>query len=565
MRILQFDVENMSYEVIAPEIAVHEDASPGTRSVEGALVLFTSVEKGDTEDTVKKAIDEAMTSAAKLGGRRLLIYPFAHLSSNLEAPAQAMKIIETMRQYAKSKGAEFEAAPFGWNKRFSLSVKGHPLAEQSRSYGGVVSKAITDKKKPDLSIVRKSDWINLPPNDHRSIGERLDLFSFQEISPAMVYWHPKGYTIYKELVKFMRDKEAEYDYREISTPGMANVALWHMSGHADYYSNEMFIFDSDFGSVSLKPMNCPSTIMVYKSRKWSYRDMPFRTAIFDKIYRKELSGVVTGLFRVKELTQDDGHIFAMEDQIEGEAVSLLRMVSEVYSVFGMRYTAKLSTMPEKHLGTEELWEKATDSLKTALDANKIPYEINEKDGAFYGPKIDFDVFDSAGRAWQCATMQLDYQLPLRFGLSYTGSDGMQHTPVIIHRAILGSLERFIAILLEHYKGKLPTWISPVQARVVSISEQSNRYAETVYAALKKGGARAELDVSDKTLEYKIRDAQLSEVNYIVVVGKKEEEAGKVAVRSRSGKQEFGVPVESLLKRIIEESSGRRDMPGQILG
>ncbi|MDG6929615.1 MAG: threonine--tRNA ligase, partial [Nitrososphaerota archaeon] len=424
--------------------------------------------------------------------------------------------------------------------------------EMSRSYGVAGSPAArkVQHQKIDMSIVAKSDWSGLPDTDHRTIGEKLNLFSFQAVSPAMVYWHPRGYTIYKQLVEFIREKEREYGYDEISTPGLANVALWHMSGHDEHYKDNMFTFESQFGDIGLKPMNCPSTILIYKSRKWSYRELPFRTAIFDRLYRSELSGVVTGLLRVKELTQDDGHIFLREDQVEDEMSSFLRMVKEVYAAFKMDFAARLSTMPDDHMGDELLWERATLALKNSLERNGVKYVVKDKDGAFYGPKIDFDVFDSRGRAWQCATVQVDYQLPLRFDASYTGEDGKEHTPVIIHRAILGSLERFVAILLEHYQGKLPLWLSPVQARVLAVTDGVLGYAGKLADELARHGLRVDRDFDSSTVGYKIRRAQLDKVPYMVVVGKKEEEAGTISVRSREG-QVRSMPVGEFLKEADE--------------
>jgi len=536
MRILQLDVDKIEYALVKPESDVHEEAKTKREAVENAIALFVCVEKGDTESEAKEAIDDAVAFAKKQNVPRLVLYPFAHLSSNLASPNEAMKIFAKMRELALSAGIEIHAAPFGWNKQLSLSVKGYPLAEQSRSYGKGKAKVSKVAEKIDTSIVKKSDWSGLPDTDHRTIGEKLDLYSFQEVSPGMVYWHPNGLIIYNELVKFMREKEAEYDYQEISTPEIANVALWKVSGHLDHYRDDMFLFDSSFGPVGLKPMNCPSTMLIYKSRKWSYKELPFRTAIFDKLHRSELSGVASGLFRVKEMTQDDGHVFIREDQIESEITSLLKMVQEVYDVFGMKFTAKLSTMPDNHMGDEKLWEKATGALKAALDANHMKYEIKEKEGAFYGPKIDFDVYDSQGRAWQCATIQLDYQLPLRFGLEYTDQEGKQQMPVVVHRAILGTLERFIGVLVEHYQGKFPTWLAPVQAKVVSISEKSNAYAEKVYEELKKKRIRAKADLSDRTMDYKIRQAVSEKVPYIIVLGEKEAKGNSLTVRSRNGAQ-----------------------------
>ncbi len=553
------DVNNITYEPVAPEASVYEDAKKEKVSLDGTLVIFVSVEKGDTMQMAELAVKDTEEFMRKLGRKALLIYPFAHLSNNLESPKEAMRILEHMYKHV-SKEYDVSKAPFGWTKKMSVDVKGHPLAEQSRSYGGGESQKIYEKAKPveaNTAIVRKSDWAGLPEGDHRTIGERLDLYSFQEVSPSMVYWHPNGHVVYRELVRFIRELEERYGYEETSTPVVSNTALWHVSGHYDHYKENMFMFENDMGQLGLKPMNCPSTILIYKSRKWSYRDLPFRTATFDKLYRKEVSGALTGLFRVMELTQDDGHIFLAESQVGTEAERFLEFVKEVYETFGMKFIAKLSTMPDSHMGDETLWEKATASLKGALERSGIDYEVKEKEGAFYGPKIDFDVIDSMGRAWQCATLQVDYQMPLRFGLEYTGDDGKEHTPVIIHRAALGSIERFTAILVEHLHGKFPAWIAPTQVVVVSISEQTSGYAEEVYKALKGNGIRAELDVSGRTLQYKIRDAKMKEVPYTIILGKKEEEAKTVSIRLRDGTQKNQVKLEDFTAQLKEEISNRR--------
>ncbi len=563
MRILQLDVNSVEYELIKPEAKVYEQSDEKQVDVKNALLLLTSIERGDDSHVAEQAIKAAVEFAKKQKIETIVIYPFAHMSSNLEAPARALEVLNEMRSIAEKQGAKVVSSPFGWNKKLKIDIKGHPLAEMSRTYGASAqfkaAPAQESKPKPgkaDLSIVRKSNWSGLPINDHRTIGEQLDLYSFQEVSPSMVYWHPNGYTVYKELMSFIRQKESEYGYREVSTPVVANTALWHVSGHILHYYENMFVFSENSEELGLKPMSCPSTILIYKSKSWSYKELPFRTAIFDKLYRKENSGSLTGLFRVQELTQDDGHIFLSEGQIEGEIGNLLKMVKEVYETFEMKFVAYLSTMPESHMGDEKLWERATIALKGALEKNGINYRIKDKEGAFYGPKIDFDVLDAHGRSWQCATIQVDYQQPLRFGIEYTGEDGKQQTPVLVHRAILGSLERFIAILVEHYQGKFPAWLAPTQVRVASISDQTNGYAEDVYKKLAKGGIRVELDSSSRTIEYKIRDSQMMKVPYTIVVGKKEVDAGTVAVRSRSGKQKFGVSLEDFINSLNNEIKSR---------
>lgn len=561
MRVLQLDVEHVHYELVEPESEVFEASDKASVSLNDALLVLISVEAFDTEEIAKEAADDIRRSSEKLKRSRIIIYPFAHLSGNLAAPKDALGIISSINKNLSEGKLEVIKAPFGWNKKLGFEIKGHPLAEQGRSYGNKSGSAhvlSTQNKAPkiDVSIVKKSDFSGLPETDHRTISEKLNLFSMQEVSPGMVYWHKNGLILYRQLINFMREKLSKYNYDEISTPALANLALWHVSGHIDHYKDNMFTLATGGEQLGMKPMNCPSSILIYNSRKWSYRELPFRTAIFDKLYRNEISGALTGLFRVRELTQDDGHIFIREDQLEAEMRSLLETVKEVYTTFGMQFNAKLSTMPDDHMGDVALWDKATSALKNSLESNSIEYIINEKDGAFYGPKIDFDVTDSLGRKWQCATIQVDYQLPLRFKLEYIGEDGQAHTPIIVHRAILGSLERFIGVLIEHYQGKFPLWLSPVQVRVVSISESANVYASSVFDSIKEANVRIQLDISDKTLDYKIRDAQMQKIPYIVIVGKKEQEAKTIAIRDRSGKQKFNVALNEFIAKVSKESAQR---------
>ncbi|MCL4411018.1 hypothetical protein M1452_00550, partial [Candidatus Marsarchaeota archaeon] len=397
MKMLQLDAEYMEYELIKPESKIYEKSDKKSERVESALVLLVSIEDPDNPDIVGKAAAEAVEFAKKQKIKDIVAYPFAHLSDNLADPNKALELIVKFRKDLEHDGLKVHSAPFGWNKKWDIKIKGHPLAEQSRSYGAAPAPQQKRHRKVDLSIVKKSEWTGLPEKDHRNIGESLDLYSFQEVSPSMVYWHPNGRIIYQQLIEFMRGMERLYDYKEISTPALANIALWHVSGHIDYYKDNMFIVDDGSSELGLKPMNCPSTILIYKSRRWSYKELPFRTAIFDKLYRREVSGALSGLFRVQELTQDDGHIFVSAEGVEKEITLLLELVKKVYGVFGLKYYAKLSTMPDEHLGDEELWVKATESIKRALESNGMKYEIKEKEGAFYGPKIDFDIEDSQGR------------------------------------------------------------------------------------------------------------------------------------------------------------------------
>ncbi len=566
MKILQLDVDKIEYELIKPEIKGYEESKEKKASIKDAIVLLTSVEKGDNTTVVKQAISDAVKFADNVKRSKIVVYPFAHLSSDLEEPQKAKEILHEMLEEVKKTKLELFYAPFGWNKKLMIDIKGHPLAEQAKTYGVTaknVSKKIAthhEKVEVNTAIIKKSDWSGLPDTDHRTIGERLDLYSFQEVSPGMAYWHPNGYMIYKELFKYIREKLDEYGYKEVATPAFANMALWQMSGHSEHYKDNMYVFEAEGQEYGLKPMNCPSSILLYKARKWSYRDLPIRFADFDKLYRNEISGALTGLFRVREITQDDAHLFVREDQIQAELFMVLKMVRELYEKFGLEYKAKLSTMPDDHTGEKEEWDKATEHLKEALTKSKMKFEIKDKEGAFYGPKIDFDIKDSLGREWQCATVQLDYQMPKKFNLEYTGEDGKEHRPAIIHRVIYGSLERFLGVLIEHLQGNFPTWLSPMQVRVITISEPANAYGKKVFEELQKAGIRAELDDSDKTLEYKIRDAQLMKTPYMLVVGQKEIENNTVAVRTRSGGQKFGVKIEDFVEKIKKEIKTRVSGP-----
>jgi threonyl-tRNA synthetase len=563
MKALLLDVDNVAYELVEPEASVYDEAGEKSVSIDDALVMMTCIESDDTKEVADKALADVEKFMTQLKRKKLVVYPFAHLSNRLAGPKEAMELMNYIYNKAgKNKEIEVKKAPFGWNKKWKINIKAHPLAEQLKSYGTESEETVkaegkkVKRPKVDTSIVRKSNWSGLPDSDHRTIGEKLDLYSFQEVSPGMVYWHNNGFILYKELVKLLREKLDEYNFKEINTPILANTVLWQVSGHIDHYRGEMFMFDSDSSEMGLKPMSCPSGVLIYKSKNWSYKELPFRAAEFGMIHRNEVSGSLTGLFRVRQITQDDSHTFAREDQIEEEINSLLKMAKEIYTIFGLKFKIKLSTMPDSHLGDEKMWEIATDKLKKALENNNFEYSINEKDGAFYGPKIDGSIIDSIGREWQCLTIQLDYQQPQRFGLEYTGEDGKQHMPVMIHKTIAGSLERFVGVLTEHYQGKFPTWLAPIQVKVISISEVTNDYTDEIYKELKKAKIRVEPDTSDRTLEYKIRDAQMQKVPYMIIIGKREQENNKITIRDRFGKQTHDLSLADFITKVEKEIKER---------
>jgi threonyl-tRNA synthetase len=393
--------------------------------------------------------------------------------------------------------------------------------------------------------------------DHRRLGQELDLFSFSPLAPASPLLHPRGAAVYNGLVDYVRELYRRYGYGEVITPQILDVELWKTSGHYANYRDAMFFTDVDERQFAVKPMNCPTHCLIFATRLRSYRDLPIRYADFGRLHRYERSGVTNGLFRVRSFAQDDAHIFCAEEQIESEVLGVAEMILEIYRTFGFdRVDVELSTRPEKRIGSDETWDRAERALKAALDHRGIAYKVNPGDGAFYGPKIDFHVYDALGRSWQLGTVQLDYQMPERFGLAYVGADGVEHRPVMIHRAMLGSLERFMAILIEQTGGAFPLWLAPVQAVVLPVSEKFLGYAEEVRARLAAGGVRAELDARNEKLGYKIREAQLQKVPYMLVVGAREEEEGTVSVRRRAGEDLGAMPVENFLDRVVTLSGSR---------
>lgn len=368
--------------------------------------------------------------------------------------------------------------------------------------------------------------------DHRKIGKELDLFTFHEEAPGMVFWHPKGTILYQTLVGRWREIQSRYGYGELMLPSMLSVNLWKRSGHYNHYKDGMFFTSNEGNELALRPMDCPGGILVYKEDVRSYNDLPIKWSELGKVYRNEQSGEIHGLMRVQEFTQDDAHIFITEDQIEDQVKEVIKIMDEIYKPFDMERKIFLSTKPDDAMGDPDVWAKAEDALRQALDSSGIKYGIKEKDGAFYGPKIDIHVKDALGRSWQTGTIQLDFFMPEKFELEYIAPDGGKKRPVIIHRALMGSLERFVGILTEHYAGAFPVWLAPVQARVISVSDKACDYVDEVVAELSSAGVRVDADKSNETLGKKIRQGQMQKIPYLLVVGDKEIEAKNVAVRSR---------------------------------
>ncbi len=389
--------------------------------------------------------------------------------------------------------------------------------------------------------------------DHRKIGAKLDLFSFHDEGPGFVFWHPNGVIIYNELLDYWKEEHRKAGYELVMTPIILKKQLWLQSGHWDHYKKNMYFTKIDNEEYAVKPMNCPGGILIYKSKVHSYKEFPIRLGEIGLVHRHELSGVLHGLFRVRSFWQDDAHIYCLPEQLEDEIVNVIKLTDRFYRMFGFDYEIELSTRPDDYMGSLETWNKAEDILKRSLKKIGRKFKINEGDGAFYGPKIDFHIRDSMGRTWQCGTCQLDFQMPEKFDLTYMGKDGREnHRPIMLHRVIYGSMERFVGILLEHFAGKLPLWLSPYQVRIITIGEAFNEYANEVYKKLFEHNIRVQLDDTANTVSKKIREAQLDKVNYMVIIGEKEFSQKKIAVRNRQGKTEYNKDIETFLKELQKE-------------
>jgi len=393
--------------------------------------------------------------------------------------------------------------------------------------------------------------------DHRKLGKELDLFSMHEEGPGFPFFHPKGMILRNILEDFWKAEHAKRGYGEIKTPMILNEELWRRSGHWDHYKENMYFTNIDENDYAIKPMNCPGSILVYKSKMYSYRDLPLRLGELGLVHRHELSGTLHGLMRVRSFTQDDAHIYMLQSQVKDELIGVIELADYVYSIFGFKYHVELSTRPENSMGSEEQWEIATNSLIAALEEKKINYIVNEGDGAFYGPKIDFHLEDAIGRTWQCGTIQLDFQMPERFDLTYVDKDNEKKRPIMIHRTILGSIERFMGILIEHYAGKFPAWLAPVQVSVLPISDKFNDYAYQLEKQFKESGLRVHVDDRTEKIGYKIREAQLQKIPYMLVVGEKEVEENSVSVRKRDEGDLGQLSVDEFIERIVDEVENKR--------
>ena len=442
---------------------------------------------------------------------------------------------------------------------YTKALKAFKITQQSGAYWKDDSKnkmltringvAFRTTQELDEYLVRLEE---AKKRDHRKLGKELGLFAFRDEAPGFPFYLPKGMMLKNTLIDYWRGVHKKWDYVEISTPQIMRRTLWETSGHWDHYKENMYTTVIDGEDFAIKPMNCPGSILVYDLEPHSYRDLPLRYGELGLVHRHELSGALHGMFRVRCFTQDDAHILLAKEQIKDEVIRIASLFDEVYSLFGLPYTIELSTMPEDHIGSVEDWDVATAALADAITSIGKEYIVNPGDGAFYGPKLDFHIQDCLGRTWQCGTIQLDYQLPGRFDLEYTGADGEKHCPVMIHRVVFGSIERFLGIITEHYAGAFPLWLSPVQARVMPITDRSAEYAKQVAAKLDAAGIRVESDLRNEKIGYKIREAQMQKIPYMLVVGDKEAESGSVAVRTRAGEDLGAMSLDAFLEKVRGE-------------
>ena len=532
------------------------------KKVEEALVVLTAVEKSDKDS--KKVVEELIKNvkevAKQVKTKNIVLYPYAHLSSDLASSELATKILNETEKELK-KNFHVVKAPFGYYKEFELKVKGHPLSELSREIKieGIGEEKYDYKQLLNEISKTKLDREKLKENDHRIIGQQMDLFSFNEVAPGMVFWHNNGLIIRNELIDFWRELHRKAGYQEISTPQILDKRLWQISGHWEKYRENIFLTEYEKRIFAVKPMNCPGGMLVYKNKPKSYKEFPLRVAELGIVHRQELSGVLGGLFRVIQFTQDDAHIFCTEEQIEDEIMKIIELIDFCYKKFNLPYRVELSTRPEKRIGSDAVWDKSEKILEKVLKKRKIMYKINKGEGAFYGPKIDFHMKDSLGREWQGGTIQLDFSMPERFELEYIDKDNKRKRPIMLHRTVFGSFERFIGVLIEHLNGRFPTWLAPVQVRILSFTDRNIDYAKEI---IKKLGneipnLRIDADFRQTTVPAKVKDAEIMRVPYIIVIGDKEEKEKTLAVRIKGSSKIETMKAEEFINKLEKEILERK--------
>jgi len=545
-----------------------EEKEKKEKEVKEPLVVLTAVEKGDDKKILNQMIEAVKKTAEEVKAKNIVLYPYAHLSSNLSSPDQALEFLVEANNILQKEGYKVTRAPFGYYKEFELKVKGHPLSELSKEF----SSGIPSEKKVVAAVHEKEKKIildrrNLHPNDHRILGEELGIFYLaDEVGPGLPLWLPHGEVIRNQLINYMREVEEKAGYKYVSTPHIAKGRLYEKSGHLPYYTETMYPpMEIEGTKYYLRPMNCPHHHIIYSKIVKSYRDLPLRLAEAGAVYRNELSGVTYGLMRVRSMTQNDAHIYVRHEQLKEELVKVLHMFDEILKTIGLKdFWFRLSLPdfkknPEKYTGDPKVWDHAADDIKKALKEAKKKFVEGEGEAAFYGPKIDLQIKNSQGKEETLATAQVDIVVPQRMDLTYVDEKGVKQTPIIIHRAILGSYERFVAFLLEQTSGVLPFWLSPVQVRVINFTDRNTKAAQKIIDNIKKEipSLRIDSDFRSTTVNEKVRDAEIMKICYVIVIGDKEEEKHTLAVRARGSKPNFGVKTDDFIEELKEKIEKRK--------
>ncbi|MBT3398096.1 threonine--tRNA ligase [archaeon] len=563
MKTLNLHCDYINFKALKKALKSVDEIAPN-QTLEGdskdCLVVMVAVEKGDSKATVQGLVESIQKIATDVKAKNIVLYPYAHLSSNLGKPETAVEVLNETAK--KLKGFKVLQAPFGYYKQFELKVKGHPLSELSREIkvegNEIEEEELTDEQRAKLlRQISKSklDTSKIKENDHRIIGGKMDLWSFNSSAPGMVFWHSKGLHIKNKLIEYWRELHRKNRYSEISTPQILDKKLWEISGHWSKFKENMFLSSYENRDLAIKPMNCPGGMLVYKTSPKSYKDLPLRVGELGWVHRIELSGVLGGLMRVIQFVQDDAHIFCTEKSLEEEIAKIIDLTNDLYKTFKIEIDhVELSTRPKKRIGSEKIWDLAEKALEKVLKKKKMKYTVNKGDGAFYGPKIDFHIKDSLGRTWQTSTIQLDMALPERFELEYTSEDGSAKRPIMLHRTIYGSLERFLGVYTEHVDGKFPLWISPNQIKVMTLNDDVKDYANEIYQKLFDEGFEVEINDKSESMGKKARDAQIQRFNYLVTVGEKEKAAGNIAVKARDSKEIVTMDLDGFISQLKEEIS-----------
>lgn len=565
MKTLNLHVDYIEWQALKKALKSIPDLSPkdlDKKRVEEALVVLTAVEKTDskTKELIEKLVQDIKSISTQVNTKNIVLYPYAHLSKNLSDPDTAIRTLDEAEKALKKEKFNVSRAPFGYYKTFELKVKGHPLSELSRDFIIKENETIEDiddtRRRVLLNEISKFklDTSKLAENDHRIIGRKMDLWSFNSSAPGMVFWHDKGLYIKNKLIDYWRQAHRAMGYEEISTPQIMDRKLWEISGHWSKYSENNFKTIYEGRDFLVKPMNCPGGMLVYKNSPKSHKDLPLKMAELGIVHRVELSGVLAGLFRVIQFTQDDAHIFCTEEQFEDEISKVMDLAKAFYDHFGLTIDhVELSTRPEKRIGSEKFWDLSEKALEDLLKKKKVKFVINEGDGAFYGPKIDYHVRDSLGRTWQCATIQLDMALPERFELEYLDKDGKMKRPIMVHRTIYGSFERFLGMLTENVNGNFPLWLSPNQVKVMTMSEKIQDYAKEVTKELFDAGFKVELDARDEKIGKKVRDASIEKFNYLVTIGEEEKKGKLVAVKKNGEEKVIKIKLKEFISNLTKEA------------